>query len=107
MQELIKQSGMTIKEFSEFYEIPYNTVRQWANGTRKAPSWITKIINKAAKGTQININDIIYYAKIVFNNGVVEYTFDSAYEREQTKRTYENNYNFVRIEYKDLIRINA
>ena len=46
MQELIKQSGMTIRQFSEFYEIPYNTVRQWYNGQRQAPSWAVKLLAK-------------------------------------------------------------
>lgn len=46
MQEVIKKSNMTIKEFSNYYEIPYNTVREWFNGNRKAPNWVVKLFKE-------------------------------------------------------------
>ena len=46
MQELIKQSGLKLKEFAEKYEIPYNTIRQWYNGERQAPIYIKKMIQE-------------------------------------------------------------
>ncbi len=59
MQEVIKNSGMTIKEFSKYYEIPYNTVRQWFNETRKAPNWLIKLFKENAElkssGKQLSI----------------------------------------------------
>ena len=59
MKEIIEQSGMTIREFSEFYEIPYNTVRLWKNGERKAPKWAVKLlkekIERDKKGTQMEM----------------------------------------------------
>ena len=47
MKEIIKNSGLTLKEFAEKYEIPYNTVRQWNNAERQAPNWIKKLFNNA------------------------------------------------------------
>ena len=49
MQEVIKNSNMTIKEFSNYYEIPYNTVREWHNGNLKAPNWVVKLFKENAE----------------------------------------------------------
>lgn len=43
MKEFIEKSGLTAAQFAKKYEIPYNTVRQWAEGIRSAPSWLKKI----------------------------------------------------------------
>lgn len=60
MQEFIRQSKLSIKEFSELYGIPYNTVRQWANGERKAPEWVKTFVKRLeklqTKGEQIEID---------------------------------------------------
>ncbi len=61
MQDLIKESGMTIREFSEYYDIPYNTVLQYYNGNRKAPNWVVKLfkenIKLKSKGEQLKLFD--------------------------------------------------
>ena len=43
MKKLIEKSGLSIKEFSDKYGIPYNTVRQWYNGARSAPDWLVNL----------------------------------------------------------------
>lgn len=66
MKNLIEKLNLSIKEFAELYEIPYNTVRQWYNGTRQAPPYIKKLIEEITElkssGIQLNIfnekNDI-------------------------------------------------
>lgn len=62
MKELIKNSSLTLREFSEEYKIPYNSVRQWANGERQAPAYIKSLIeeirNLKTKGQQIKIEEI-------------------------------------------------
>lgn len=55
MKNLIIESGMTLSQFANFYEIPYGTVRQWYTGERKPPSYIIKLIKMAAKGKQMEI----------------------------------------------------
>lgn len=59
MKNLINNLGLSIKEFAEIYEIPYNTVRQWYNGQRQAPQYIKKmievIIELKSKGKQLEL----------------------------------------------------
>ena len=65
-EKLIKEElNLTIKEFANLYEIPYNTVRQWYNGKRTAPQYIIKMIEKIieleSKGKQLNFLDKDYW----------------------------------------------
>lgn len=46
MKKIIEESGMSIKEFSNYYEIPYQTVHHWLNGTRQAPEWAVKLMRE-------------------------------------------------------------
>lgn len=46
IEELRKELNMSLKEFSEYYEIPYNTVRQWEKGERTPPNYIIKLLNE-------------------------------------------------------------
>lgn len=59
MQNLIKESGMTIREFSEYYGIPYNTVREYYNGNRKAADWVVKLMHEKIErekcGSQLSL----------------------------------------------------
>lgn len=65
MRKLIEQTGMTIREFSEYYSIPYNTVRQWYNGIAKCPDYLKKLIEEnrelKSKGKQLKIKLIKKY----------------------------------------------
>ena len=49
----------TLKEFSYYYEIPYNTVRQWKNEERKPPKWVYNLFKEnmdlKTKGVQLSI----------------------------------------------------
>jgi predicted transcriptional regulator len=63
MKKLIEESGLSIKEFSDKYGIPYNTVRQWYNGARSAPDWLVSLIREnmnLLKHNQISIDDEIF-----------------------------------------------
>lgn len=57
MKELINNHIRGIKGFAEEYGIPYNTVRQWANGTRNAPKWLVKLFKQNCY--QVNIFEVI------------------------------------------------
>lgn len=46
MKSIIDKSGMTLKEFSIKFEIPYNTVSQWYRGERNAPQWVKNLIEE-------------------------------------------------------------
>lgn len=43
MKDFIEKSGLTASQFAKKYDIPYNTVRQWAEGIRKAPTWLVRL----------------------------------------------------------------
>lgn len=43
-EELRKKSGMTQKDFSEYFEIPKRTVEDWDRGARKCPSYLLALM---------------------------------------------------------------
>lgn len=43
-KEFQKESGMTLTEISEYFEIPYRTVQNWAYGQRKCPEYLLKLM---------------------------------------------------------------
>lgn len=43
-KELLEKSNMNMKQFSEYFEIPYRTVQDWKNGARKCPLYLMKLI---------------------------------------------------------------
>ena len=59
MKKIIEQSGMTLKQFSEHYKIPYTTTRQWYKEERKAPQYVIDLmrykIENEKRGTQISL----------------------------------------------------
>lgn len=61
MKELIQKLKLSVREFSEMYNIPYKTVLQWRNGERKPPEYLVKLIEEniklKTKGEQISIFD--------------------------------------------------
>lgn len=80
MKKLIEELNLSIKEFAELYEIPYNTVRQWYNDTRQAPPYIKKMIEELiklkTKGKQISFEEnldekFLHYEKILKEYGTI------------------------------------
>lgn len=45
LNELIKGSGMNLKEFSEYFNIPYRTVQDWNAGRRTPPEYLLELIS--------------------------------------------------------------
>ena len=43
-KELREQSGMNLKQFSEYFEIPYRTIQNWEGGQRKCPEYLLKLM---------------------------------------------------------------
>lgn len=44
IKELRKLSGMTQKQFSEFFNIPMRTIQGWELGERKCPEYLLSLI---------------------------------------------------------------
>ena len=42
--ELRESTGMTRKEFCEYFEIPYRTVQDWELGNRKMPDYLLRLM---------------------------------------------------------------
>ena len=42
--ELRQSTGMTRKEFCEYFEIPYRTVQDWELGNRKMPDYLLRLM---------------------------------------------------------------
>lgn len=43
-KELLEKSGMNMKQFSDYFEIPYRTVQDWKSGARKCPDYLLSLI---------------------------------------------------------------
>lgn len=48
-KELRKASGMNIKKFSEYFNIPYRTVQNWDNESRKCPKYLLDLMEYKLK----------------------------------------------------------
>ena len=42
--EYIRESGMTQKEFSEYFCIPKRNIEQWSTGKHYPPAWVRRLI---------------------------------------------------------------
>ena len=49
MKELRLQAGMNIRQFSEFFGIPYRTIQHWEAGTRQCPDYLIHLIEYRLK----------------------------------------------------------
>ena len=43
-KQVREQSGMNIKQFSEYFNIPYRTVQNWDLGLRQCPEYVLELI---------------------------------------------------------------
>ena len=47
--ELRPSTGMTRREFCEYFEIPYRTLQDWELGNRKMPDYLLRLMAYKAK----------------------------------------------------------
>lgn len=47
--ELRASTGMTRREFCEYFEIPYRTLQDWELGNRKMPDYLLRLMAYKAK----------------------------------------------------------
>lgn len=52
-KELRQKSGMTQKEFAEYFEIPKRTIEDWDRGARKCPEYLLKLMEYKLKKENI------------------------------------------------------
>lgn len=49
IEELIKKTGMNMKEFSEYFNIPYRTVQDWKAGRYVPNEYLLELIEYKLK----------------------------------------------------------
>ena len=42
--DLRKSTGMTRREFADYFEIPYRTIQEWELGNRKMPEYLLRLM---------------------------------------------------------------
>lgn len=47
--ELRNSTGMTRREFCEYFEIPYRTLQDWELGNRKMPEYLLRLVHYKIK----------------------------------------------------------
>ena len=47
--KLRESTGMTRKEFCEYFEIPYRTLQDWELGNRKMPEYLFRLMEYKVK----------------------------------------------------------
>ena len=80
INELRKQSGMTQKQFADYFEIPYRTVQNWEGGVNKCPEYLLKLMqNKIETTKEIpTIEEIQEMKHIATSEEVVMEYYDEA-----------------------------
>ena len=59
IKDLRASIGMTQKELSEYFGIPDKTIKNWEQGTRKAPEYLIKLIEYKIKKEEIGMNKTV------------------------------------------------
>jgi DNA-binding transcriptional regulator YiaG len=44
IKELREKTGMSRKEFCDYFDIPYRTVTEWERDTRHAPDYVVRLL---------------------------------------------------------------
>lgn len=59
-KNLLEKSGMSMKQFSEHFDIPYRTIQGWKSGERKCQEYLLKLMAyKLEKESEEKRNDRI------------------------------------------------
>ena len=79
-KELRKQTGMNLKQFSEYFEIPYSTIQNWEGGHRQCPEYLLKLMQyKIESGKEIpTVEDIQQMKHIATSEEVVMEYYDES-----------------------------
>lgn len=52
-KDILKQSGMNMKQYSEYFKIPYRTVQDWKSGVRKCPAYLLELMEYKLKKEKV------------------------------------------------------
>lgn len=89
IKEIRQNLGISRREFSEIYEIPYNTLAQWEREERCAPGYVIKLIEEIiklkTKREQLTIEDTAKKAYLHYNNNELCYVYENEEEAKKWK----------------------
>lgn len=54
IKELRKQTGMTQKQFADYFGIPYRTIQNWEGGVNKCPEYLLRLLQYKLEKEQDN-----------------------------------------------------
>ena len=75
--ELRKQSGMNLTQFSRFFGIPYRTIQNWERGERKCPEYLIDLMKYKLEQESSDI----YLISLDSSDGYHEYSHTEGYIR--------------------------
>ncbi len=52
-KDLLEQSGMNMRQFSEYFKIPYRTVQDWKNGISRCQPYLQELIEYKLKNENL------------------------------------------------------
>ena len=55
--ELRDSTGMTRREFCEYFDIPYRTVTDWEAGKRSMPDYVFRLMEYKARAEKMLVKD--------------------------------------------------
>lgn len=44
IKEMMERTGWTMRQFSDWFGIPYRTVQNWASGARECPTYVRELM---------------------------------------------------------------
>ena len=60
-KEIRQASGMNLKQFSEYFEIPYSTIQNWEGGHRQCPEYLLKLMEYRLKNESKDTPDYVIH----------------------------------------------
>ena len=58
MKEILARYGLNMREASDLLHIPYRTIQNWCNGTRKCPVYIIELVEFRLEHTFTNSSQV-------------------------------------------------
>ena len=95
IKELRLSTGMTQKEFAEYFDIPQKTVENWEQGIRKTPDYVVELIKyklEKENNTMKTKRTFEEFLRIIHGMGLAEYLDLNEYQKKALEIEYKDKY---------------
>ena len=95
IKELRLSTGMTIQEFSDYFNIPRRTIENWEGGQRKPPVYVVELIKYKIEKEEVTMKakrTFEEFLQIIHNMGYAEYLELNEYQQKALDIEYKDNY---------------